>query len=96
MDRFEKEAADWDNNADIQSINRNIAVSVLPSLLQSTDTVLELGCATGILTFMAYKLVSEWYGIDTSRAMIDALHRYRDLKRVEFPSNGRCALCRQT
>lgn len=72
MDRFDKEAAEWDSNPDILIINQQIATLIIPPILVPEDTVLEVGCGTGILTFSAQQLVSRWHGIDTSPGMIAA------------------------
>ncbi|CCG84416.1 protein of unknown function [Taphrina deformans PYCC 5710] len=70
-DRFSREALEWDRNADINLINETVAASVLPDILSPSDTVLELGCGTGILSFKYYGSVAAWVGIDTSGGMID-------------------------
>lgn len=72
-DRFNKEAAEWDNNPDINLINENISKSVLPSIINKDDTILELGAGTGLLTFRSYKTVKEWFCIDMATGMIEML-----------------------
>jgi SAM-dependent methyltransferase len=73
MDRFNKEALDWDKNPDINLINDQVSNLILPEILKKSDSVLELGCGTGLLTFRAYLTVSEWFGIDTASGMIAML-----------------------
>lgn len=73
MDRFSKEAAEWDKNPDINLINDHVASAVLPAILSPTDSVLELGCGTGLLTLRAYRSVSSWFGVDTAEGMIAML-----------------------
>lgn len=72
-DRFDKEAAEWDNNPDINLINEKISEIVLPSLVSTDNTILELGAGTGLLTFRSYRTVKEWLCIDMSTGMIDML-----------------------
>ena len=78
MSRFDLEAEVWDQNADIQAINCEIDKQVLPGILAASDTVLELGSGTGILTFKSYRLAKEWLAIDSSEGMIKMLDHKLD------------------
>ena len=76
--RFDDEAAAWDSNIDIQQINQKVVEIVLPSLLKKSDSILELGCGTGVLTCKAVQLADSWLAIDTSSGMIKMLEAKLD------------------
>ncbi|KAL4891813.1 S-adenosyl-L-methionine-dependent methyltransferase [Aspergillus ambiguus] len=82
-ERFNAEAADWDNNPSVQEATR-LAFETLQPLIQSladqkrasTDTgldVLEVGCGTGLLTLRVAPLAQEIVAVDTADGMIEML-----------------------
>ncbi|KAL5363599.1 S-adenosyl-L-methionine-dependent methyltransferase [Aspergillus floccosus] len=82
-ERFNAEAANWDNNPSVQEATR-LAFETLQPLIQSlsdqkgtaTNTgldVLEVGCGTGLLTLRVAPLVREIVAVDIAEGMIDML-----------------------
>ncbi|KAB8074899.1 S-adenosyl-L-methionine-dependent methyltransferase [Aspergillus leporis] len=82
-ERFNAEAANWDNNPSVQEATR-LAYETLRPLIQrlsentkattGTDLdVLEVGCGTGLLTVRVAQLVREVVAIDTADGMIEML-----------------------
>ncbi|BFZ57152.1 hypothetical protein PYCC9005_004203 [Savitreella phatthalungensis] len=77
MDRFDKEAADWDNNQDIRDINIASARAIADII--RGQTVLELGSGTGLMPFSEvdgdhlFKHACSWLGVDTSKGMCDVM-----------------------
>ncbi|GES56852.1 methyltransferase [Aspergillus terreus] len=82
-DRFNAEAANWDNNPSVQEATR-LAFETLQPLIQSlsdqkrtaTNTgldVLEVGCGTGLLTLRVAPLVREIVAVDIAEGMVEML-----------------------
>ncbi|KAB8238236.1 class I SAM-dependent methyltransferase [Aspergillus alliaceus] len=80
-ERFNAEAANWDNNPSVQEATR-LAYETLQPLIQklsdekkSTLDVLEVGCGTGLLSVRVAPLVHEIVAVDTAEGMIEMLKR---------------------
>lgn len=82
-DRFNAEAANWDNNPSVQEATR-LAFETLQPLIQSlsdqkrtaTNTgldVLEVGCGTGLLTLRVAPMVREIVAVDIAEGMVEML-----------------------
>ena len=77
-ERFNAEAAQWDQNPSVHTASALALQSILshiPSLQsrQQTLDVLEIGCGTGILSFLIAPHVRSLTAVDTAQGMIDAL-----------------------
>ncbi|KAF2093649.1 putative methyltransferase [Rhizodiscina lignyota] len=80
IERFDKEAAKWDSNPFIHSCAKQAQEALLKHVPQlsrddakTTVDVLEIGCGTGVLSFLIAPYVRNIYAVDTSSGMIDAL-----------------------
>lgn len=79
-ERFNKEAAAWDSNPYVKQMSEEAWKALqkhVPSL-QSDDNakkldVLEIGCGTGLLSFMVAAKVREVVAVDAAQGMIDVL-----------------------
>ncbi|OGM51364.1 methyltransferase [Aspergillus bombycis] len=82
-ERFNAEAANWDNNPSVQEATR-LAYETLRPLIENlsgekqaaTGTgvdVLEVGCGTGLLSVRVAPLVREIVAVDTAEGMIEML-----------------------
>ncbi|KAF7588269.1 hypothetical protein BBP40_005955 [Aspergillus hancockii] len=82
-DRFNAEAANWDNNPAVQEATR-LAYETLRPLIQNLSEnakattgadldVLEVGCGTGLLTVRVAPLVREVVAVDSADGMIEML-----------------------
>ncbi|KAF3764112.1 hypothetical protein M406DRAFT_43603, partial [Cryphonectria parasitica EP155] len=82
-ERFNAEAAAWDNNPDVHRASEGALQAILaaqPPILSSSSSsslssaeVLEIGCGTGLLTLRLAPHVSSILAIDAAEGMIDAL-----------------------
>jgi SAM-dependent methyltransferase len=94
-DRFNAEAAAWDSNPDVHRASSLALQSLFNrfSKLQNyrrDDTtgldVLEIGCGTGLLSFMLAPFVRSLTAVDTAQGIIDAfklkLERQTDVQNV--------------
>jgi SAM-dependent methyltransferase len=81
-DRFNAEAANWDNNPSVQEATR-LAYETLHPLITSlsnnngdtpTLDVLEVGCGTGLLTLRVAPHVKHIVAIDPAQGMIEMLN----------------------
>jgi SAM-dependent methyltransferase len=76
--RFNAEAAAWDSNPNLHKASALALQSILSHIPQltsqpSTIDVLEIGCGTGLLSFLLAPLVRSLTAVDTASGMIDAL-----------------------
>jgi len=97
-DRFNAEAAAWDSNPDVHRASSLALQSLLNhfSKLQNyrrddtTDLdVLEIGCGTGLLSFMLAPYVRSLTAVDTAQGIIDAFK----LKLERQTDCYQCASC---
>ncbi|KAI9367768.1 S-adenosyl-L-methionine-dependent methyltransferase [Aspergillus egyptiacus] len=79
-ERFNDEAANWDNNPSVQEATRLAFETLAPIITtlshqkQSSGlNVLEVGCGTGLLTLRVSPLVREIVAVDPAHGMIDML-----------------------
>ncbi|KIW00094.1 uncharacterized protein PV09_08280 [Verruconis gallopava] len=79
-DRFDKEAAEWDNNPVTVKSSKLAFGSLLEHVPELADErrakeldVLEIGCGTGLLTLQVAPRVRSLTAVDTSSGMIKAL-----------------------
>jgi SAM-dependent methyltransferase len=83
-ERFNAEAAAWDSNPFVHAASSKACDALLqrfPTLRPAGQSsspqldVLEIGCGTGLLTFMLAPYVKRIVAIDAARGMIDVLKR---------------------
>jgi SAM-dependent methyltransferase len=84
-ERFNAEAAQWDQNPSVHTASALALESILshiPSLQSRPQTfdVLEIGCGTGILSFLIAPHVRSLTAVDTAQGMVDALKVKLDAK----------------
>ncbi|KAF2482286.1 S-adenosyl-L-methionine-dependent methyltransferase [Neohortaea acidophila] len=89
-ERFNKEAESWDSRPFVKEASRDaqkVLVEKLQSLNQQTSKaqVLEIGCGTGILSFLMAPHVERIVAIDAAQGMIDVLEK--KLKASDAPKN---------
>jgi len=79
-ERFNKEAAAWDSNPFVNQMSQEAWKALQEHVrgLQSDDDaksldVLEIGCGTGLLSFMVASKVREVVAVDAAQGMIDVL-----------------------
>jgi ubiquinone/menaquinone biosynthesis C-methylase UbiE len=71
---FDKDAANWDENAGRVKMANNIANSILDAVQISADMeALDFGCGTGLLTLRLQSLVRSITGVDSSIGMLAVL-----------------------
>ncbi|MBP1708041.1 MAG: Methyltransferase type 11, partial [Chloroflexi bacterium] len=64
---FDKDAANWDDNAGRVKMANNIANAILDAVRLRPDMeVLDFGCGTGLLTLRLQPLVKSIHGVDSS------------------------------
>lgn len=77
-DRFDAEAATWDNKPEVVESSRQCLASLLAHKeyfgTLSTASVLEVGCGTGLLTVALAEHVGSMLALDTAQGMIDMLN----------------------
>lgn len=79
-DRFSKEAAEWDaNKKHVESTQKALEAILknVPAFAEGRGKeldVLEVGCGTGLLSFMLAPHVRSIVGVDTAEGMIDAFN----------------------
>ncbi|KAF2851492.1 methyltransferas-like protein type 11 [Plenodomus tracheiphilus IPT5] len=77
-DRFSKEALEWDSNAKhVESTSKALQAiqRYIPAFIEGHDKdldVLEIGCGTGLLSFMLSPHINTLIGVDTAPGMISA------------------------
>ncbi|KAK5940644.1 hypothetical protein PMZ80_007061 [Knufia obscura] len=79
-ERFNQEAAAWDSNPFVhqmseeawKAIQQNVPSLQLDKVAKEVD-VLEIGCGTGLLSFMVAPKVREVVAVDAAQGMIDVL-----------------------
>ncbi|KAJ9655583.1 hypothetical protein H2198_005584 [Neophaeococcomyces mojaviensis] len=90
-ERFNKEAAAWDSNPFVHQMSAEAAKALekyIPGLGGNSTgnlDVLELGCGTGLLSFMIAPKVHEVVAVDAAQGMIDVLEtkiRKSDTKNI--------------
>ncbi|KAK5048359.1 hypothetical protein LTR84_006029 [Exophiala bonariae] len=91
-DRFNAEALNWDKNPLVHEASKQALKAIsarFPALKPSSETtglnVLEIGCGTGLLSFITAPLVKQVVAIDAAPGMIEVLKE--KLKKQDAPSN---------
>ncbi|WPG97363.1 Hypothetical protein R9X50_00013800 [Acrodontium crateriforme] len=91
-ERFNAEAASWDSRPFVHAASREAADAILAqlkthSLHKATNdlNVLEIGCGTGILSFLLAPHVQRVVAVDAAEGMIDVLNQ--KLHKPNAPSN---------
>ncbi|CAK3913420.1 related to phosphoethanolamine N-methyltransferase [Lecanosticta acicola] len=91
-DRFNAEAAAWDWQPFVHQASKGAAEAIIRILEQKYTTpeitsldVLELGCGTGVLSFLLAPKVRQIVAIDAAQGMIDVLRR--KCEQPELPKN---------
>ena len=79
-ERFNTEAAAWDSNPFVGAASKHACEALIqrfPSLSKENPTldVLEIGCGTGLLTFVLAPFARSITAVDASYGMIDVLKR---------------------
>lgn len=90
--RFNKEAAAWDSRVGVQKASKHASEAILSHLnglsfekpLSEVD-VLEIGCGTGILSFLLAPHVKRIVAVDAAEGMIDVLKQ--KLAKPDAPKN---------
>lgn len=100
-DRFNAEAANWDNNPSVQEATRLAFDTLQPLITSLADqkrtatnnglNVLEVGCGTGLLTLRVAPLVQQIVAVDTAEGMIDMLQS--KIAATDPPSTNILPLC---
>ena len=77
-DRFNHEAEKWDANPFVHEMSKQAMVAIqkyVPAFQANTDQldVLEIGCGTGLLSFLVARKVHEVVAVDAAEGMIDVL-----------------------
>jgi len=71
---FDKDAANWDDNAGRVKMANNIANAIMDAVRLRPDMgVLDFGCGTGLLTLRLQPLVKSIHGVDSSSGMLEVL-----------------------
>jgi 2-polyprenyl-3-methyl-5-hydroxy-6-metoxy-1,4-benzoquinol methylase len=71
---FDKNAANWDDNAGRVKMANNIANAILDAVRLRPDMeILDFGCGTGLLTLRLQPLVRSIHGVDSSSGMLEVL-----------------------
>ena len=88
--RFNQEAAGWDRNPFVHTASKHALDALLvryPALNQSNPklTNLEIGCGTGLLSFLISPYVKQVVAVDAADGMIEVLRQ--KLQRPEAPTN---------
>jgi 2-polyprenyl-3-methyl-5-hydroxy-6-metoxy-1,4-benzoquinol methylase len=78
--RFNAEAANWDSNPFVNTASKHACKALLqrfPALSKENPAldILEIGCGTGLLTFMLAPYARSITAVDASRGMVDVLNR---------------------
>jgi tRNA (cmo5U34)-methyltransferase len=74
--RFNKAAANWDENPARLVMAENIASAILKQVpVRETFTVIDYGCGTGLLTLALQPRVKRIIGMDTSSGMLAMLEK---------------------
>lgn len=74
--RFDQEAATWDENPRRVSLAKGVAEAILRNIaLSPSMAVLDYGCGTGLLTLNLRPHVGSITGADTSSGMLEVLGR---------------------
>lgn len=74
--RFDQEAATWDDNPRRVSLAKGVAEAIARRVrLTPALAALDFGCGTGLLTLNLRPLVGSITGADTSMGMLDVLRR---------------------
>ena len=77
--RFDQEAATWDDNPRRVRLAREVAQAIARRIpLSGHLKVLDFGCGTGLLTLQLRPQVGSITGADTSPGMLEVLHRKLD------------------
>lgn len=91
-DRFNDEAINWDKNPLVHEASKQALKAIsarFPALKPSSETtgldVLEIGCGTGLLSFITAPLVKQVVAIDAAPGMIEVLKE--KLKKDNAPGN---------
>lgn len=77
-ERFNKEAAAWDSNPFVHEMSKEAWKAIqeyVPAMRSSAKQldVLEIGCGTGLLSFLVAPSVHEVVAVDAAQGMIDVL-----------------------
>jgi ubiquinone/menaquinone biosynthesis C-methylase UbiE len=73
-DKFNREAALWDENPQRRAVARDVAKAIIAATNpKSTTHALEFGCGTGLVTMEIAPLVKSLLAVDTSREMLSVL-----------------------
>ncbi|KAK3071394.1 hypothetical protein LTR53_008706 [Teratosphaeriaceae sp. CCFEE 6253] len=86
--RFNDEAASWDARPFVHEASKFAAEAILEktkTLKTAPQQVLEIGCGTGILSFLIAPHVARVVAVDAAEGMIDVLKQ--KLQRPEAPKN---------
>lgn len=74
VERFDREAANWDEDPKKVRLANEIADAMLEELKPAPETdVLEFGCGTGLVTLRLQPVVRSIVGVDSSAAMLGQL-----------------------
>ena len=86
--RFNKEALNWDKRPFVHEASQAAAKAILEkskSLKDQPKQVLEIGCGTGILSYLIAPHVSRVVAVDAAEGMIDVLKQ--KLAKPDAPNN---------
>lgn len=77
-ERFDRQAADWDSNPFVHTASKHACEALLkrfPALSKENPSldILEIGCGTGLLTFLMAPYARSITAVDASHGMIDVL-----------------------
>src|ERR1700761_4671168 len=86
--RFNKEALSWDSRPFVNEASRDAAKAInqrSTALQFSPKQVLEIGCGTGILSFLIAPHVERVVAVDAAEGMIEVLKQ--KIQRPDAPKN---------
>ena len=74
MNRFDKEAKNWDKNQRRIELAKSVSDAIKPFIKRS-DKILEFGCGSGLVGLELAQLANELIGVDSSCKMVEVFNQ---------------------
>ncbi len=75
MNRFDKEAKEWDKKARRQALAKAVAHHIIDTLPPKLYDILDIGCGTGLVSYNLLSIAGTITGIDTSSQMVEEFNK---------------------